>query len=367
MDGVVIRTTGHVAGGKTDKSAAQYAPYISPDTNTWWQYNKETQMFEDTGIVPYGLKGEKGDPGDDYILTEEDKEEIIAAIRAVVVVDSDTVNGHHVEADVPEDAVFTDTTYDPATQSSSGLMSAQDKTRLDTLNTKVINTTGFATCSTAAGTAAKTATITGFTLATGATVRIKFSNTNTAASPSLNVNSTGAKPIKLYGTTAAGTTPSTSWNAGEVVELVYDGTNWLIQNRAYPDATTSASGLMSASDKSKLDAIGTIIDAEWTATSSSASLTTLTESVSLSPGTWLMVAVTPISDNADMVYAPRAISGSTDIGSNVYFGGFENYNHCVLPFKVTSTANVVIRTGRATSVNFTYPERGGVRFVKLAS
>ena len=263
MDGVVIRTTGHVAGGKTDKDIAQYAPYISPDTNTWWQYNKETQMFENTGIVPYGLKGEKGDPGDDYILTEEDKEEIIAAIRAVVVVDSDTVNGHTVEADVPEDAVFTDTTYEPATQSSTGLMSAQDKTRLDTLqtnalrktaqtlsaaektqartnigaadadtlstvNTKVINTTGFATCSTAAGTAAKTATVAGFALVTGASVKIKFANTNTATSPSLNVNGTGAKAIKMYGTTAAGTNPSTSWNAGEVVELVYDGTNWLM-------------------------------------------------------------------------------------------------------------------------------------------
>ena len=141
MDGVVIRTTGHVAGGKTDKDIAQYAPYISPDTNTWWQYNKETQMFENTGIVPYGLKGEKGDPGDDYILTEEDKEEIIAAIRAVVVVDSDTVNGHTVEADVPEDAVFTDTTYDPATQSSTGLMSAQDKTRLDTLQNDALRKT----------------------------------------------------------------------------------------------------------------------------------------------------------------------------------------------------------------------------------
>ena len=98
-------------------------------------------MFENTGIVPYGLKGEKGDPGDDYILTEEDKEEIIAAIRAVIVVDSDTVNGHTVEADVPEDAVFTDTTYDPATQSSTGLMSAQDKTKLDALQNDALRKT----------------------------------------------------------------------------------------------------------------------------------------------------------------------------------------------------------------------------------
>lgn len=109
---------------------------------------------------------------------------------------------------------------------------AADADTLSTVHTKVINTTGFATCSTAAGTAAKTATIEGFTLVTGATVRIKFENTNTATSPSLNISdgtsNTGAKAIKMYGTTAAGTNPSTSWNAGEVVELVYDGTNWLM-------------------------------------------------------------------------------------------------------------------------------------------
>ena len=45
--------------------------------------------------------------------------------------DADTVNGHTVEADVPADAVFTDTTYDAATQTENGLMSAADKTKLD--------------------------------------------------------------------------------------------------------------------------------------------------------------------------------------------------------------------------------------------
>ena len=42
-----------------------------------------------------------------------------------------TVGGHTVEADVPANAVFTDTTYNPATQSAPGLMSAADKKKLD--------------------------------------------------------------------------------------------------------------------------------------------------------------------------------------------------------------------------------------------
>ena len=75
----------------------------------------------------------------------------------------------------------------------------------------------YATCATAGGTAAKVATISSingatpqFELFTGLTVRVKFTNSNTVANPTLNVNSTGAKAIKIYGTTAPGTTSKTS-------------------------------------------------------------------------------------------------------------------------------------------------------------
>lgn len=44
---------------------------------------------------------------------------------------ADTVNGHTVNADVPEDAKFTDTTYSSATPSSDGLESREDKSKLD--------------------------------------------------------------------------------------------------------------------------------------------------------------------------------------------------------------------------------------------
>ena len=80
--------------------------------------------------------------------------------------------------------------------------------------------------STAAATAAKSVTVsyTGtLSLYTGLTVNIKFSNSNTASSPTLNVNSTGAKAIKSYGTTDA-----TKWQAGQLISFTYDGTNWLI-------------------------------------------------------------------------------------------------------------------------------------------
>ena len=93
--------------------------------------------------------------------------------------------------------------------------------------TAAINNYGV--CSTAAATAAKTVTVgSTFALVTGAQVTVKFTNSNSAASPTLNVNSTGAKPIYRYGTTVAGTSTTTSgWNAGAVMHLTYDGTGWI--------------------------------------------------------------------------------------------------------------------------------------------
>ncbi len=45
--------------------------------------------------------------------------------------DAETVNGHTVDENVPEGAKFMDTTYQDATASVAGLMSATDKEKLD--------------------------------------------------------------------------------------------------------------------------------------------------------------------------------------------------------------------------------------------
>lgn len=87
----------------------------------------------------------------------------------------------------------------------------------------------YCTCGTTAGTSAKTATVAAgnFALITGAAVDVKFAIANTASTPTLNVNNTGAKYIKKYGATA----PSAyMWQAGAVVRFVYDGTYWIMQN-----------------------------------------------------------------------------------------------------------------------------------------
>lgn len=86
------------------------------------------------------------------------------------------------------------------------------------------DTTFYATSSTSAATTAKVATISssqsGFSLKTGVVVSVRFSSQNTASSPTLNVNSTGAKAIYTNGTRYA------YWAAGTSVLFMYDGSYW---------------------------------------------------------------------------------------------------------------------------------------------
>ena len=86
----------------------------------------------------------------------------------------------------------------------------------------------YAVCSTSSGTGAKTVSITNFKLVTGTRVSVKFSN-KTSTTPILNVSSTGAKEIKLVQTngTYVSVNSYNSWSAGEIVELIYDGTYWV--------------------------------------------------------------------------------------------------------------------------------------------
>lgn len=88
----------------------------------------------------------------------------------------------------------------------------------------------YGTCSTASGTIAKIATTStgNFKLVAGKSVIIKFTNYTTASNPTLNVDNTGAKPIKYMGTSSA---VSYEWHSGETIILTYDGTNYIIGAR----------------------------------------------------------------------------------------------------------------------------------------
>lgn len=82
----------------------------------------------------------------------------------------------------------------------------------------------YGSCSTAAATVEKTVAVQDgkFSLETGARVLVKFTVTNTAASPTLNVSSTGAKPI-FYKNAAIS---AGYLAANKIYEFVFTGTNW---------------------------------------------------------------------------------------------------------------------------------------------
>lgn len=93
----------------------------------------------------------------------------------------------------------------------------------------------YGTCDTTAGTVAKVVTCSDFSsFDTGAIITVKFTNANTAGTPTMNVNSKGAKYIVKYGTTGS---LAYTWGAGEAVSFVYDGTYWCMIN-GYPASTT---------------------------------------------------------------------------------------------------------------------------------
>ena len=94
----------------------------------------------------------------------------------------------------------------------------------------------FAVCSTAAATAAKTATISGFKLFTGAVAYIKFSVKNTAANPTLNISGTGAKAIQYQGAAIS----SSYLNANRTYAFIYDGSVYQVIGDINTDTQYSA-------------------------------------------------------------------------------------------------------------------------------
>ena len=102
----------------------------------------------------------------------------------------------------------------------------------------------YGTCSTAAGTAAKTVACNGFTLADGSEITVKFTVTNTAANPTLNVNSTGALPIYYRGSAIS----AGYLAANRTYTFRYDGTSYnlvgdLDTNTTYGNVSKTAAGL----------------------------------------------------------------------------------------------------------------------------
>lgn len=191
-----------------------------------------------------------------------------------------------------------------------------------------VKSTHYATCGTAAATAAKVATIQNgaFTLETGVKVSVKFTYANSAASATLNVNSTGAKTIQFAGAALASTQ---YWVANQVVDFVYDGTYWAISGVVKDNDTTNAGTITGVTAGNGLTGGGT-----------SGSVT-----LNVGAGTGISVAADAISLATSGVtagsYGPTAnVTGSNNATINVPQITVDTYG------RVTSVTNRVY-----TSVN----------------
>lgn len=136
----------------------------------------------------------------------------------------------------------------------------------------------YATCTSASSTTAKTATLASgkLTLKEGATVTVYFSNTNSAASPTLNIDSTGAKAIRPN----AGTSWSSlyNWAAKDNVTFVYSGSYWVLASADARHAAANAQSVASIAQNGIVNAMkvaddflvndsemGGVVLTDWTA------------------------------------------------------------------------------------------------------
>ena len=120
-------------------------------------------------------------------------------------------------------------------------------------DTHLVGATLYGTCSTAANTAAKVVNCPNFdTIVVGVMIAVKFSNGNTATSPTMNVNNTGAKNILIHGITSLG---GLDWSIseGDISLFVYDGTAWNLISAADRDTLNQVG---SANSTSKMYLVG---------------------------------------------------------------------------------------------------------------
>lgn len=128
-----------------------------------------------------------------------------------------------------------------------------------------------ATSSTAAGTAAKTATCAGFQLVAGVSVTVLFADANTTASPTLNVQGTGAVQIWINGKQASTDNP-VLWTAGTAVTFLYNGSVWTVMEPPGANTTTCSTAASTAakttpatvSPSGHLVVNGTVVDVDFT-------------------------------------------------------------------------------------------------------
>lgn len=183
------------------------------------------------------------------------------------------------------------------------------------------------TCPTAAGTVTKVVTVEDFPLDSegeplvGTLIGVKFSNTNSATAPKLNVNEIGAKSIYYNNAAASSTGSSYGGYASRYAFYVWDGTYWVWvsygtdandNTLAYNVRYNAASRTMSGATYRYRILFSSVDDAHWVAANTSTS-TNATASRAVNQ--------TPINPFGQIVYyasTSSVASGNAPGAANLY-------------------------------------------------
>lgn len=109
-----------------------------------------------------------------------------------------------------------------------------------------------------------------------------------------------------------------------------------------------------------------VLTATWKAASSAATGVELTNAISLTPGTWLIIGQNPLCSAEGGI---TGIAFSDESAASIFpSGGYTStvtYNKCFAFATVTANVNVMLKSVSRTSVNYTYTERGGIIAIKV--
>lgn len=100
----------------------------------------------------------------------------------------------------------------------------------------------YGTCDTASDSNKKTVSIPGYTVIEGSSIRIKFTNGNSTTTPTLNVNGTGAIPLKYNNANL----DNNSITTNGIYDVIYDGTCYQIVNGGITPCAPTATKLATA-------------------------------------------------------------------------------------------------------------------------
>lgn len=156
----------------------------------------------------------------------------------------------------------------------------------------------YATSSTAAGTAAKVASTANgnFIKKPGARVAVKFDNANSFnGTATLDIDGTGASNIARIGTTL---TTRYYWTAGEVIDFVYDGTNYMMINAGTAGTTYYGLTKLSSSVSSTSEATAATSKAVKTVNDSKAPTNHASDQTTYGLGTAANYGHVKLSDTA---------------------------------------------------------------------